>query len=113
MLNTGKTGVRQEDKRCSECGASGFVYSNGYETSADGVRGYRCLSCDTIKPEIIAGHMVDIDGKVLRPCTVACRMDPSIRCARPVGHKNYHESAPMPLGPQGNGGRWQFSDKQK
>jgi len=47
----GKTGTRRADKRCSECGASGFVYSNGAEISVEGVRGYRCMSCGTIKPE--------------------------------------------------------------
>ena len=47
----GKTGARLESGRCSECGASGFTYSNGLEVSADGVRGYRCLECGTIKPE--------------------------------------------------------------
>ena len=47
----GKTGARRPDGRCSECVASGFCYSNGFEWSRDGVRGYRCMTCGTIKPE--------------------------------------------------------------
>lgn len=49
----GATGTRRPDGRCSSCGASGFAYSNGQECSADGVRGYRCMTCGTIKPETI------------------------------------------------------------
>lgn len=45
----GKTGIRTSTGRCSECGASGFSYA-GY--SKDGVRGYRCMTCGTIKPEV-------------------------------------------------------------
>lgn len=48
----GETGSRREDRRCSKCGGSGFEYSNGFEISRDGVRGYRCLECGTIKPEL-------------------------------------------------------------
>lgn len=49
----GKTGVRQKNGRCSECGFSGFDYSNGSHYSEDGIRGYRCMNpeCGTIKPE--------------------------------------------------------------
>ena len=47
----GKTGELRPDKRCSECGGSGFSYRNGSEYSEDGVRGYRCMQCGTIKPE--------------------------------------------------------------
>lgn len=47
----GKTSVRTEDGRCAECGWSNFEYSNGYEFSRDGVRGYRCMNCGAIKPE--------------------------------------------------------------
>ena len=50
----GKTGHRTESGRCSQCQCSGFVQSNGNEVSADGVRGYRCMQCDTIKPEPVA-----------------------------------------------------------
>ena len=50
-LGHGKTGTRRADKRCSDCGASGFTYNNGHEFSIDGVRGYRCMTCGTIKPE--------------------------------------------------------------
>ena len=41
----------QPGGQCGCCGNSGFVYSHGYEHSADGVRGYRCLGCDCIKSE--------------------------------------------------------------
>lgn len=44
-------GARTESGRCSKCGASGFEYSNGNEISVCGVRGYRCMTCHTIKPE--------------------------------------------------------------
>jgi len=47
----GKTGIRRDDGRCSNCGASNFSYNNGHEISEDGVRGYRCVTCGTIKPE--------------------------------------------------------------
>jgi hypothetical protein len=47
----GPTGTRRPDGKCSGCGASGFTYSNGNEISAAGVRGYRCMTCGTIKPE--------------------------------------------------------------
>lgn len=47
----GATGKRLRNGRCSCCGGSGFVYSNGTEFSRQGVRGYRCLGCNTIKPE--------------------------------------------------------------
>lgn len=39
------------DGRCGACGGSGFVYSNGHEVSACGVRGYRCMQCGAVKPE--------------------------------------------------------------
>ncbi|MDO8631120.1 MAG: hypothetical protein Q7R41_11570 [Phycisphaerales bacterium] len=68
MLNTGKTGERTETGRCSECGWSNFHYSNGNETSVDGVRGYRCVNpvCGAIKPEIQNGHMVDVSGRAIK-----------------------------------------------
>jgi hypothetical protein len=47
----GATGVRTEGGQCSHCNAANFVYTNGHEWSADGVRGYRCTLCKTIKPE--------------------------------------------------------------
>ena len=46
----GKTGVRLPDGHCSSCGAAGFSYRGDY--SSDGVRGYRCMTCGTIKPEL-------------------------------------------------------------
>lgn len=98
MLNKGKTGTRLESKRCSECGGSGFTYSNGFETSVDGVRGYRCMQCETIKPE---------------SCNAFCYMDPTVTCNKAANHTGYHESAPMKYGPKENGGCWQFSDKAK
>lgn len=48
----GATGTRLESGRCSCCGSSGFSYRNGTEWSAEGIRGYRCMSCGTIKPEV-------------------------------------------------------------
>lgn len=51
MKGWGKTGKRIESKRCSECDGNVFVYRNGIEFSEDGVRGYRCIVCGTIKPE--------------------------------------------------------------
>ena len=50
-LGHGLTGERRTDGRCSNCGGSGFTYNNGHEWSRDGVRGYRCDTCATIKPE--------------------------------------------------------------
>lgn len=50
-MKHGKLGTRRTDGRCSECGASGFAYNNGHEVSICGVRGYRCMTCGTIKPE--------------------------------------------------------------
>ena len=47
----GKTGKQLETKHCSECDGASFSYSNGHEWSIDGVRGYRCNHCGTIKPE--------------------------------------------------------------
>lgn len=47
----GKTGTRTATGRCSECGWSNFLYNNGTEYSQDGVRGYRCVNCNTVKPE--------------------------------------------------------------
>lgn len=37
--------------RCGCCGYANFNYSNGFEFSASGVRGYRCVNCDNIKDE--------------------------------------------------------------
>jgi hypothetical protein len=47
----GETGSLREDKRCSYCGGAGFTYRNGNEFSRDGVRGFRCMRCRTVKPE--------------------------------------------------------------
>lgn len=47
----GDTGTRTADGGCSACGCKGFAYGNGLHVSRDGVRGYRCLECGTIKPE--------------------------------------------------------------
>ncbi len=47
----GKTGTRLSSGRCSHCNGSNFKYSNGREFSVDGVRGYRCVLCGTVKPE--------------------------------------------------------------
>ena len=43
------------DGRCGVCGGSGFVYSNGFEFSKCGMRGYRCLQCGSVKPERVGG----------------------------------------------------------
>lgn len=37
--------------RCGKCGHANFIYNNGHEFSASGVRGYRCVNCGSIKPE--------------------------------------------------------------
>jgi len=50
----GATGKRMTDGSCSVCGCRGFSYQNGRHVSSDGVRGYRCLECGTIKPELQA-----------------------------------------------------------
>jgi hypothetical protein len=47
----GPTGTRIENGHCSFCDFASFEYRNGTEWSADGVRGYRCNGCGTIKPE--------------------------------------------------------------
>lgn len=48
LLTHGKLGERQPDGRCSHCGASNFTYP---AFSDEGVRGYGCAQCGTIKPE--------------------------------------------------------------
>jgi hypothetical protein len=50
----GPTGLRRDDRLCSDCGSGSFDYNNGHEWSRDGVRGYRC-ACGTIKPEATRG----------------------------------------------------------
>lgn len=34
--------------RCGQCGAAGFTYG---EYAANGTRGYRCMTCESIKSE--------------------------------------------------------------
>jgi len=51
MLNKGEVVEPDAHGKCGRCGCGGFVYSNGFETSKDGIRGYRCLGCGSIKPE--------------------------------------------------------------
>lgn len=48
----GKTGTRTHTGHCSECGYANFDYNNGSEYSENDVRGYRCVKCKTIKPEL-------------------------------------------------------------
>jgi hypothetical protein len=50
----GKTGTRKANGHCSNCGGACFAYSPGMEVSDDGVRGYRCLQCYTVNPELSA-----------------------------------------------------------
>jgi len=45
------TGRRTPDGTCSDCGGAGFSYDNGAHVSVDGVRGYRCMTCGSIKGE--------------------------------------------------------------
>lgn len=48
----GKTGSRSDSGRCTECNGSHFRYDNGMHWSEDGIRGYRCENCKTIKPAL-------------------------------------------------------------
>src|ERR1019366_5593541 len=69
----GKTGRRRADGRCSDCGASNFRYHQSGERSEDGVRGYPCVLCGTVKPEREADHSKDADcsfHKIDGVCTV-------------------------------------------
>jgi len=50
-LGRGKAAAPDPEGRCGECGFAHFAYNNGHEFSADGVRGYRCVNCGSIKPE--------------------------------------------------------------
>jgi len=47
----GQVFTPDREGRCGCCEGSNFAYSNGSEFAADGTRGYRCVSCDSIKPE--------------------------------------------------------------
>jgi hypothetical protein len=64
----GETGDVREDKRCSGCGGAAFTYRNGHEFSREGVRGYRCMSCGTIKPEERCGDCGDARGNGHEDC---------------------------------------------
>lgn len=49
----GKTGLNLETGLCSGCGSAAFWDNSGHEWSRDGVRGYRCMECGTVKPQVL------------------------------------------------------------